>query len=122
MLLDFWATYCDLCKTEIPWYVEFQHKYKSDGLAVIGVSLDDNWKSVEPFVRQEKVNYPIVLGNMDLAKRFGVGNGLPVTLLIDREGKIADLHPGLVDKSAFESEIHTLLAARPPRTQKPSEK
>lgn len=112
VLLDFWATYCDVCKVEIPWYVEFQNRYKKDGLFVVGLSVDeDGWKSVKPFLTEQKVTYTVVLGDWGLAARFGVTaeRGLPVTFLIDRAGKIADAHVGMVNKDAFEKEIQTLL-------------
>jgi peroxiredoxin len=109
VLLDFWATWCHGCKTEIPWYVEFQNKYKDSGLAVIGVSMDDDgWKSVKPFLEEHKLNYPVVIGNQVLGNLYDVSS-MPVTLLIDRDGKIADSHSGIVDRDAFESEIRTLL-------------
>ena len=112
-LLDFWATYCDVCKVEIPWYVEFQNRYRKDGLFVAGLSVDeDGWKSVKSFLTEQKVTYiSVVLGDWDLAARFGVTaeRGLPVTFLIDRSGKIADAHVGMVNKDAFEREIQTLL-------------
>jgi cytochrome c biogenesis protein CcmG/thiol:disulfide interchange protein DsbE len=110
VLLDFWATWCTGCKQEIPWYVEFQEKYKKSGLSAIGVSLDDDgWKSVKPFLQEHKINYPIVIGNWDtMGKSFGF-DSMPATLLIDRDGKIADLHVGMVDKEAFEADIRTLL-------------
>jgi peroxiredoxin len=109
VLLDFWATWCHGCKTEIPWYMEFQNKYKDKGLSVIGISMDeDGWKSVKPFVEENKMNYAVVVGNEDLAKLYAV-DALPMTLLIDRDGKIADSHAGMVDKDAFENEIRVLL-------------
>jgi peroxiredoxin len=111
VLLDFWATWCHGCKTEIPWYIEFNRKYKKSGLVVIGVSMDDEgWKVVKPFLKQKKMNYPVVVGNDDLAKRYGLQE-MPLTLLIDRQGKIAVSHTGVVDKDAFEGELRTLLAA-----------
>lgn len=109
VLLDFWATWCGGCKVEIPWYVEFENKYKGSGLAVIGVSMDeDGWKSVKPFLEKTKLNYPVVIGNEGLAKLYGV-DAMPMTLLIDQEGKIAASHVGLVNKDKFESEIRLLL-------------
>jgi cytochrome c biogenesis protein CcmG/thiol:disulfide interchange protein DsbE len=109
VLLDFWATWCEGCKVEIPWYVEFQKKYKDSGLSVVGVSVDDDgWKSVKPFLQAKQVNYPVVIGDWDLAGRFGI-TSLPVTLLIDRNGRVADLHVGMVDKDAFDREIQILL-------------
>jgi len=110
VLLDFWATWCTGCKIEIPWYVEFQDKYKSSGLSAIGVSMDDDgWKSVKPWLAEHKLNYPIVIGSPDMAKLYGGIPSMPVTLLIDRNGKVADWHVGMVDKGAFEGEIQTLL-------------
>jgi peroxiredoxin len=112
VLLDFWATWCHGCKIEIPWYMEFQRKYKGRGLAVIGVSMDDDgWKSVRPFLREHQFNYPVVIGNQYLAKVYGV-DSMPVTLLIDRQGKTADSHSGVVNKDGFEREIQTLLQER----------
>ena len=110
VLLDFWATWCEGCKEEIPWFMEFQNKYGNQGLAVVGASLDDDgWKSVKPYLDQHKINYRIVIGTFESAKQFGVDKGMPVTLLIDRAGRIADVHPGMVDKAAFEQEIQVLL-------------
>src|SRR6267143_3830315 len=102
------------CKVEIPWYVEFQNKYRDDGLSSIGVSMDDDgWKSVKPFLEENKLNYPVVIGNHDVANRYGGLPSLPMTLLIDRSGKIAESHAGMVDKDAFEKKIKTLLQQSP---------
>jgi cytochrome c biogenesis protein CcmG/thiol:disulfide interchange protein DsbE len=109
VLLDFWGTFCGVCKREIPWFIEFENKYKDGGLSVIGVSLDKDWNAVKPYIQEKKINYTVVIGNWDLANRFGIVNALPGTLLIDRDGKVADLHVGMVNKEEFESEIKILL-------------
>ena len=117
VLLDFWATWCHGCKTEIPWYMEFQHKYRDRGLSVIGVAMDeDGWKSVKPYIEKTRINYTIVVGNQELAKTYGA-ESLPVTLLLDRDGRIAESHAGMVDKAAFEKDLQTLL--QPPTTAHP---
>jgi peroxiredoxin len=115
VLLDFWATWCTGCKVEIPWYMEFQKKYKDDGLSAIGVSMDaDGWKSVKPFLEEHKLNYPVVIGDDNLGSKYKLSN-MPLTVLIDRDGKIADAHAGMVDRDAFEAEIKTLLHETPRR-------
>jgi cytochrome c biogenesis protein CcmG/thiol:disulfide interchange protein DsbE len=109
VLLDFWATWCGGCKVEIPWYVEFEKKYHDQGLAVIGVSMDEEgMKIVKPFLAQKGIDYPVVIGSEKLANQYNL-TAMPMTLLIDREGKIALSHTGLVDKADFESHIQQLL-------------
>jgi peroxiredoxin len=84
------------CKIGIPWYMDFQNKYKERGVSVIGVSMDeDGWKSVKPFLKENKLNYPVVIGNESLAKLYSV-DAMPVTQLIDRDGRIAESHSGMV--------------------------
>ena len=110
VLVNFWATWCEGCQVEIPWFVEFQKEYASRGLVVVGISMDDDgWKSVKPWIEEKKVNYPIVIGNEGLAKQYGLDGGMPLTALVDREGRIADLHQGIVDKTATEQRIRDLL-------------
>lgn len=112
VILDFWATWCTGCKQEIPWYMEFADKYRQDGLAVLGVSMDDEgWTVVKPFLAEKmKINYPVIIADHALAQQFGGIGNLPVTLLIDRDGRIAYTHVGVVDKASFEGEIQELLA------------
>jgi peroxiredoxin len=110
VLLDFWATWCGGCKVEIPWFREFDKTYRDRGLVSIGVAVDDDgWHTVKPFLQDHPISYRIVISDPDIIQRYHITN-LPVTLLIDRDGRIADSHLGIVEKQAWEAEIQTLLA------------
>ena len=118
ILVNFWATWCHGCKEEIPWYMEFAGKYKEGGLVVIGISMDDDgWKAVKPFLQEKKLNYPVVIGDDALARQYSL-DAMPLSVLVDREGKIADSHPGVVDKNTWEQEIQKLLQEQPKQASK----
>jgi thiol-disulfide isomerase/thioredoxin len=108
-IVNFWATWCEGCQLEIPWFVEFQKKYKERGLAIVGVSMDDDgWKAVTPWLKEKKINYAIVIGNEALGKSYGL-SAMPLTVLIDRNGKIASAHAGVINRQATETNIRKLL-------------
>ena len=110
VLLNFWATWCGPCKIEIPWFIDFQQRYKDRDFAVIGVSMDDDgWQSVKPYVAEHKMNYRIVIGTEEVSQQFGGVEALPTTFILDREGRIASKHVGLVSKSNYQDEILNLL-------------
>jgi cytochrome c biogenesis protein CcmG/thiol:disulfide interchange protein DsbE len=110
VLLNFWATWCGPCKIEIPWFMDFQRKHKDRGLQVIGVAMDDDgWDAVKPFVNQYAINYRVVLGNDQTSQAYGGVEALPTTFMIDRDGRIADVHVGLAARSDFEDGIQALL-------------
>jgi len=112
VLLDFWATWCTGCKVEIPWFIEFDKAYRAKGLAAVGVAMDDEgWKKVEPYLKEHPISYTVVAGNFDAAGPYGI-TALPVTVLIDRAGRVAARHVGVVDRKAFEGELNQLLAER----------
>jgi peroxiredoxin len=115
VLLNFWATWCSPCATEIPWFVEFQQANEQRGFTVLGVSMDaDGWSAVKPYLERKKVNYPVMLGNEHVAELFGVGGPqpIPLTLVIDRSGRIAAVHAGLCRRDEYESDINVVLNER----------
>ena len=113
VLVDFWATWCDPCRAEIPHFIELQNKYGSQGFRVVGISMDDSSGPVREFYQQYKMNYPVAMGSAKLAERFGGVLGLPVSFLIGRDGRIYARHVGETDASVFENEIKQLLSKRP---------
>lgn len=110
VLLNFWATWCGPCKVEIPWFIEFEQKYKDRGFAVLGVAMDEEgWDAVKPYLAQSKVNYRVILGNDRVASDYGGVESLPTSFVLDKEGRITSTHVGLVSKSDYEDEITQLL-------------
>ena len=110
VLLNFWATWCGPCKIEIPWFIEFEQKYKDRGFAVLGVAMDEEgWEVVKPYLEQARVNYRVVVGNDSVATLYGGVDSLPTSFVLDQDGKIAATHIGLVSKSDYENEISQLL-------------
>jgi cytochrome c biogenesis protein CcmG/thiol:disulfide interchange protein DsbE len=110
VLLNFWATWCAPCQVEIPWFVALRQQYGGVGLAGVGVAMDDDgWESVRPSIATRGIDYPVVVGNDPLAEDFGGVDALPTTFLIDRSGRIATVHQGLVDLATIDAEIRDLL-------------
>ena len=114
VLLNFWATWCAPCQQEIPRFEEWQVLYGSRGLQVIAVSMDDEAAPVRTLLSKLKVSYPVVMGDAKLGAEFGGVLGLPVTILIGRDGKIVRRIEGDADLRAMEDRIRKLLAEKAP--------
>ena len=118
VLLNFWATWCGPCKIEMPWFVDFQKQYGSQGLQIIGVAMDDASKEdIGKFAKDMGVNYPILIGKEALGDQYGGIPGLPETFLIARDGKIVDKIIGLRGKAEIEDAIKEALNTRPAASQ-----
>jgi cytochrome c biogenesis protein CcmG/thiol:disulfide interchange protein DsbE len=111
VLLNFWATWCGPCTLEIPWFEEFERDYKTQGLAVVGVSMDeDGWKAIKPYMDAHKMNYRVLLGDDSVSQLYGGVDSLPTTFIIDRAGRVAfPPHIGLAGKNEYLKEIQSLL-------------
>jgi peroxiredoxin len=105
VLLNFWATWCQPCKAEVPWFVDLQKTY-ADDLVVLGVSFDeDGWDTVKPFIEQRHVNYPVMLAGPELPDVYRRIESLPATLIINRYGRVVADHLGLASKAQYEALI-----------------
>lgn len=109
VLLDFWETSCVPCRVEIPWLIRFQRVYGSRNLQVVGISIDEGWGQVQPFVKKTGINYPMALGNDDIERSYAI-EATPTTVLIDKSGRLAATHVGLIDQKQFEAEILSVIA------------
>jgi cytochrome c biogenesis protein CcmG/thiol:disulfide interchange protein DsbE len=110
VLLNFWATWCAPCLTEMPRFVAWQQEYGGGGLQVIGISMDDEEQQVRIAYKKYRLNYPVVMGDEKIGGMYGGILGLPVTFLIDRSGKIRFKHEGDTDIETIESEMRGLLS------------
>lgn len=115
VFVNFWATWCDPCRVEIPWLIDMQAKYGSRGFTVIGVAMDEEGKSaVAPFLTKERfdvngqqlpMSYPIWLGTDEAADKFGGILGYPTSFLISRDGKVVAKFQGLKSSDELERAI-----------------
>jgi thiol-disulfide isomerase/thioredoxin len=110
VLINFWATWCGPCRAEIPSLVELQDTYR-DELVVLGVSIDDPAEKLKPYAAEFKMNYPVLVGDghQDMQDAFGPLYGIPVSVIVGRDGRIARKHSGIATKEQFEREIKALL-------------
>lgn len=114
VLLNFWATWCGPCKIEMPWFVELQNQYGSQGLQIVGVAMDDSAKEdIVKFVKDMGVNYPVLIGKEAVGDAYGGVPALPESFFISRDGKIVEKFIGLRGKAEVEDAIKAALEAGP---------
>jgi thiol-disulfide isomerase/thioredoxin len=110
VLINFWATWCPPCRAEMPDLVKLQGEHGKDGLQIIGVTYPPEKKSrVRRFARSLKVNYPIILGTREIKDRFSSEDILPLTVVINRNGKVSDIISGILLREEFDEKIKPLL-------------
>jgi peroxiredoxin len=113
VLLNFWATWCEPCRDEMPVFSSWQSKLQAKGLRVVGISMDDDAGQVKKFLKQYPVSYPIAMGDAALAKQLGGVLGLPLSYLIDAQGKVVARYQGEVDLPTLQMKIESLLPKAP---------
>ena len=108
VLLNFWASWCSPCQTEIRDLVAFQTQYAAQGLQIVGIGLDDE-KKLRNVQRSLGINYPVLVDNSSGPTVMeGLGNHdgvVPYSVLISRDGKVVYTHMGLLDKEIFAEEV-----------------
>ena len=113
VLINFWATWCPPCKIEMPWFIDLQKQYESQGFTILGISEDDvkDHTEVVKFKQKIGVNYPILLGDDPVAKAYGGLDFLPTSYYVGRDGKVVEETAGLASKDVIEAHIKKALAA-----------
>jgi peroxiredoxin len=110
VLLNFWATWCAPCRAEMPDLVKWQREYKSRGLQVIGVTYPpEELTEVREFIKSIGVNYPVALGEEQTKAMFDKGETLPVTVVIDKKGRVREVIQGIIFPEEFEQKVKPLL-------------
>ncbi len=120
IVANFWATWCTPCREEIPEFIELHQQYQSQGLTLVGIAIDQKEKVV-PYSQEFDINYPVLIGDLG-AMSFAEAAGnemsvLPYTVVLDRQGNIAETFLGRVHKKALEKTIMPLLNADPVAVQ-----
>jgi thiol-disulfide isomerase/thioredoxin len=111
VLIDFWATWCVPCISEIPMFNDLAKDYKAQGFEMIALSLDEEGaEKVKPFLKKHPMNYTQTVGDQSVAELFKVSDSaLPVAILIDKQGRMRFVHKGITERAVFEGQIKQLL-------------
>lgn len=110
VLVDFWATWCDPCKAEIPELVKLQETLGPKGFLVLGVSMDEEPGEVAPFAKAAGINYPVLLNGGELPPKGWVVPGLPTAYLIGRDGTVLQRHFGSKSLAKLGADVEAALA------------
>jgi thiol-disulfide isomerase/thioredoxin len=109
VIVNFWATWCGPCKVEIPDFVKLYAEYKDKGLVIVGISIDDSPEQLQSFMREFKMNYPVVQMRPEVEDAWGPFYGYPTSFIVARDGSICTKHVGPATYEQFKSEVKGLL-------------
>lgn len=110
VLVDFWATWCDPCKEEIPTLVRLHETLGPKGFVVLSVSMDDEPEDVAPFAKAMKINYPVILNGGENAPKGWIVPGLPTAYLIGRDGMVLNRQFGSKSMDKLAAQVEAALA------------
>lgn len=110
VIMNIWATWCAPCHDETPDFVDLYNQYKDRGLVILGVSIDEQGKSVvEPFMEKYSVNYPMVIDDGTIMDKYGPTMGIPTTYVINKKGNLQYFAVGALTQKELEPKIVKLL-------------
>ena len=110
VLINFWATWCGPCVQEIPSLISLQNEFGPQGLAVIGVSMDNGGEgAVQKLITKTGINYPVVMGNAKISQDFGGIFGIPASFLVDQSGSVTKRFNGWTSHEQFVEAIKKIL-------------
>jgi len=105
LVLNFWATWCSPCLKEIP---DLKAVAAESEVQVVGIALDEEGRrAVAPFVEAHGIPYPILLGNQEVFRRFD-GFGIPYTLVVDAQQRVAKIYRGVTDLESLRADLQRL--------------
>ncbi|MFN2576710.1 MAG: redoxin domain-containing protein [Pyrinomonadaceae bacterium] len=118
VLLNFWATWCPPCRQELPELIKLQRDYSRRGLQFVGITYPpEKLSRVRQFARRARISYPIALGTKETKLLFSSTETLPITVIIDGQGKVRDVIEGVMYKDEFDEKVLPLLSHAAPGAQ-----
>ena len=113
VLVNFWATWCVPCRTEIPDLIRMQRQYREGGLRIIGITYPpERLFEVRRFARALRINYRVALGTKATKALFTTSETLPMTVVIDREGAVREVIEGIMYSDEFDAKVKPLLSLK----------
>ena len=99
VVLNIWATWCPPCRKEIPDFIDIQKEMRDEEVLFVGVSVDqEGWEVVKPFAKKYGINYPLVVDDGTINRKYGPFRGIPTTFIINKKGKVEYVAPGMINK------------------------
>jgi peroxiredoxin len=109
VFLNFWATWCTPCKKEIPFFNEAHETHKDSGLKIIGISIDRSEKIVKKFLEKRELVYSVVMGTQKFLNDYEISRVVPVTVIIDKKGKLRRKVIGELEREDIEKYFQELI-------------